>query len=87
MSCECINWCWENPDLGKHHHPNCTGYDEETFVYLFYYEEAESCWIPAPCKVENIISASDQLENGERMEIDFKRVDMTDKEFDNLPVK
>jgi hypothetical protein len=53
---------------------------------LFYYEEAENCWCPVPDKVDGqLVCTADQLEDGESMEVCFKRVDMTDEEFDNLP--
>ena len=52
---------------------------------LFYYEEAVDSWIPAPDKVENIIIASEQMDDQEEIEIRFKRFDLTDEEYDNLP--
>ena len=51
---------------------------------LFYYEEACDAWIPAPDKIENLLSL-DCLENGEMVAIRFQRVDMTDEEYNNLP--
>lgn len=84
--CECMTWAGYGPESwGKHHHINCPKHKTEKFPYLFYYEEAESAWIPVPEKVENMISAEDQLEDGEKIEIEFKRVDMTDEEIVNLP--
>lgn len=52
---------------------------------LFYYEEAVSAWIPAPERVENIIDVDCLDHDGTSFEIDFKRIDMTDREYDNLP--
>ena len=40
----------------------------------------------APSLVEGqLICTADQLEDGECMEVRFKRVDMTDEEYNNLP--
>ena len=51
---------------------------------LLYYEEGESCWCPAPEEGENLVDIL-VLEPGEIIEISFKRVDMTDEEWDSLP--
>ena len=54
---------------------------------LFYYEDAENSFIPAPDKIEGeLICMEDQLEDGEVITIQFKRIDMTNEEFNNLPV-
>ena len=74
-------------DIGEHHHRMCPKYRTEKFPHLFYYEDAVNAWVPAPNKIEEIISASDQLENGEIIEIQFKRCDMTDEEIDSLPIE
>ena len=52
--------------------------------YLFYYEEACDGYILAPDSVEHIIELS-MLEDGETREVLFKRIDLTDKEYDELP--
>lgn len=52
--------------------------------YLFYYEDAQTCWAPVPDLLENVIS-TDNLADGETMEIEFKRTDMTPEEFKNIP--
>lgn len=87
MACECIGWCWVGPqDGGKHHHRKCPGFETEKFPRLFYYEEAIDAWAPVPEKVDGeMICTADQLDDGEHMEIQFRRRDMTDKEFDELP--
>lgn len=52
---------------------------------LFYYEEAYDAWIPAPDMVAAIIDTDSHFgEDGETFDLTFKRVDMTDEEFDNL---
>lgn len=53
--------------------------------YLFYYEDAVSAWVPAPENVIAIID-TDNLDEGEESEIRFKRFDMTDEEYRNIPV-
>lgn len=52
---------------------------------LFYHEESENCWTPAAgLSIDDIVSL-EMLDNDEVISIDFKRVDMTDEEFYNLP--
>lgn len=72
-------------DVGEHHHVNCPNYKTEKFTYLMYYEEAIDAWTFAPKAVENLIDVDNQLEVGEEMELRFKRVEMTDEEYDALP--
>ena len=58
---------------------------EEKKVRLFYYEDAFEAFIPIPDKIDGeLIIAEDQIEDGEVLTIQFKRVDMTDEEFKNL---
>lgn len=52
---------------------------------LFYYEEAVGGYVPVPNLVENLVDVDSQLTDGETLEVVFKRIDMTDKEFDELP--
>lgn len=58
---------------------------EEKKPRLFYYEEAVGAYIPAPDLVELILDVSSFYKDGEIIEVEFKRVDMTDEEFANLP--
>ena len=51
---------------------------------LVYYEEGETCWCTAPNLVEDIIDIN-ALADGEIQEVSFKRVDMTDDEWESLP--
>lgn len=85
--CECASMVGYGPESwGKHHHVNCPLYQTEKHPYLFYYEEACDAWVPVPEKVDGeLICTADQLENGEDMELRFKRVDMTDAELATLP--
>ena len=53
--------------------------------YLFYYEEGVNAWIPAPDDLSGIIDVDNFGASGEVQEIQFKRVDMTQWQFDNLP--
>ena len=53
---------------------------------LFYYEEAEVAWAPADgLDLVNIVGDTHLMDAGEEIEIRFKRIDMTDDEFANLP--
>jgi hypothetical protein len=54
---------------------------------LFYWEEVEDAWVPAgglDMEAE-IIGGLDMLRDDEEVEIRFKRIDMSDDEFNNLP--
>jgi hypothetical protein len=53
--------------------------------YLFYYEEAVSAWIPAPEKISDIIDKDSHDDVGEKFELEFKIVEMTEDEYNNLP--
>jgi hypothetical protein len=74
-------------DVGEHHHRMCPKYRTEKHPYLFYYEEGVNSFIPAPDEVENIIDLEHSMELGEEVEIRFMRFDMTDEEFNALPVE
>jgi len=50
---------------------------------LFYWEEAVDAWCPVP--VDICVLDPEDLDEGEVTTIQFKRVDMTDAEFDALP--
>ena len=53
---------------------------------LFYWEEAEDAWCPAEgLSVDQIIEASQIFHDGEISMVQFKRVDMTDEEYDAIP--
>lgn len=84
--CECLSWAGVAPeDWGKHHHKNCPKYHTEKFPYLFYYEEAIDAWTFAPERLDQIISITDQLDEGESMALTLKRQDYTDAEVEALP--
>jgi len=85
MNCECMNWAMIPKDgfTLQHHHYECSKYKTEKFPRLFYYEEAENAWCLAPDKVEHIIN-TDNLDDGDSADIQFKRVDLTDEEIDTL---
>lgn len=81
----CATFCITDIDqLSQHHHKNCDNYKTKKYPYLFYYEEACDAFIPAPEEIDGILSIEDMEEN-EETEIRFKRFDLTDEEFDNLP--
>lgn len=53
---------------------------------LFYWEDAEDAWCPAEgLEVENIIGTDLFMSDGEIIKIKFKRMDMTDAEFEAIP--
>lgn len=84
-NCACKSWAGIGPEsFGEHHHKNCPDYAVEKFPRIFYYEEAENCWAPTHCDIDCLFDAS-ILEDGETIEIQFKRFDMTDKEFAEIP--
>lgn len=53
--------------------------------HLFYWEDAVDAWCPAEgMDMVNIVDPY-TMDEGEIQEIQFKRIDMTDHEFNNLP--
>ena len=53
---------------------------------MFYWEEVCDAWCPVPAIVDGeLIVSEDQLEDGDELNVRFKRVDMTDEEFNALP--
>lgn len=52
--------------------------------FLFYYENAVNCWTPVIDSGDSMVDVT-SLADGEKTEIAFKRIDMTQEEFDNLP--
>lgn len=85
--CECSSWARCEPidlnNMGDHHH-RCVKYETEKIPRLFYWEEAEDAWVPAPDKVENIIDASN-LDVGDDIEIRFRVFEFTGAEMNQLP--
>lgn len=53
-------------------------------MYLFYYEESESAWLPVPEHVSSIVDV-DNFSVGDEIEIKFRASSMTEEEFNNLP--
>ncbi|MCP5014282.1 MAG: hypothetical protein GY938_03255 [Ketobacter sp.] len=51
---------------------------------LFYLEESIPAWVPAPENIESIVEVAD-IELDEVHVIEFRRVDLTDDEYENLP--
>lgn len=90
VGCYCATLCYSTElDFAtakdKRHHPACPLHKTEKHPRLFYYEEAEECWTPAPDDVGCIVSLESFMGSDDGIEIDFKRLDMTDEEFYNLP--
>lgn len=86
MPCECLSKMAGigSESFGKHHHINCRHYATNKYTYLFYYSDGFDAWIPVSEKTGNVVDVLDFDANEER-EIKFKRVDMTDKEYDEMP--
>jgi hypothetical protein len=89
--CVCSGLCFATElDLAilrdNRHHVKCPLHLTEKRPRLFYYEEAENCWTPAAgLDVDSIVSLDSFFEHKEEIEIRFRRYDMTDEEFYNLP--
>jgi hypothetical protein len=69
----------------KRHHPSCPLHKSEKHPHLFYFEETENCWASVPDNVNSILSTESFFADGDVIEIEFKRGDMTDEQFYNLP--
>lgn len=54
---------------------------------LFYWEEGVDAWCPIDDNLDiaSIIGIGNFTDNGEVIAIKFKRIDMTDDDFNNLP--
>ena len=85
MSCDCkikMRYVDDNSH-GDNHHVNCPKFATEKNTYIFYYEDAVETFVPAG-NVEDLFDV-DSLDNQEQIEIRFKRVNLTDKEFSEIP--
>lgn len=83
VMCECTTWARTGPqDGGEHHHKRCPKYATEKYPRLFYYEEGFNAWVPW---IEGYDYFGMMTEHGDTLELDFKRLDMTDKEIAELP--
>jgi len=83
--CKCLNNCnKEQNNWGKHHSISCEKYATETFPYLFYYNEKINAYVQVPNEIEELLNAEIDLKKGERKEIKFQRVDLTDEQFSEL---
>jgi hypothetical protein len=74
-----VNMYLKGKDLETQGDPN------EKKPRLFYYEEGENAFIPAPDDMEILIDVKEQLDDGEVMELQFKRIDLSDNEMAALP--
>jgi len=82
MSCDCIKWAGQGPNSwGVHHHINCDKYKTENNPYLFYFDEGINRWIPSPKKINGIINIKEDLSTSDQITLKFKRMDMTDKQY------
>lgn len=80
--CECKYW--PDGERGLHHHTECPLYKTEKFPTMWYFEETFNAWCPAPDDIGSVLDVF-CLEEGEQMEIKFKRQDITDEEYDAIP--
>lgn len=90
FDCECKNWArvaGHDLFIDDAHHSRCPLFKTQSRPRLFYWEEAVDAWVPAPDRVHNIIDAESHFASpdDEPFEIRFKRVDLTDKEYAELP--
>ncbi len=79
-NCNCINKCripGENTPKTSSHLFDCPALKK----YLFYYEEAMDAWVSCPEKAEDFVTDLGEDE----VEIRFKRIRMSEDEFENLP--
>lgn len=51
----------------------------------FYYEEAIDAWTPWPDDLETVIGGVNDSKSEEQIEVIFKRVFMSDDEFEKMP--
>lgn len=68
--------------------PDCNGTPRvmnEKKPRLFYWEDAENCWAPVPERVDEFFSVDHCSWDGAVVAVEFKRIDMTDEEYDALP--
>ncbi len=62
--------------------------NEEKKPHLFYFEDAVNAWVPVPVETEKAILAEfwdGCLDEGDEIELQIRRHDMTDAEFDAIP--
>lgn len=55
---------------------------------LFYYEDPANCWAPVPFtadEIPGVLSIEQFVDDGEVIELEFRRFDMTDAEFAAIP--
>ena len=80
MSCECSHKVRIPNETGPKtslHRFDCPDMKK----FWFYYEEAINAWIPAPRLIEDVIG---EAKWGHDCEIEFRIIQMTQKEFDSL---
>ena len=84
MSCECVNMAgYGSESFGAHHHKNCENYATEKYNYLYYYDGGSEAWLPVDSYLETYVFEDCEL--GEVVEVQIKKIELTDKEVDELP--
>lgn len=94
MNCACMNWArvegvdlqYPHEDL---HHSRCPKFSTEMRPRMFYFEEAEDCWAPWPGDAsyqgDYALTYLECMDDGDSMELQLRRKDMTDKEYTEIP--
>lgn len=85
ITCECQSLSREYREhIGEFHHRTCPKHKSEKRPRLFYREDAVDSFIPVlDADLDAIVG--DNLDDGETLEIEFKRIDLTDYEWKNMP--
>lgn len=73
-----------DPSYAKNHEDKSM---DEKKPRLFYWEPAIDAWCPMPDYINpaSIGVITEGLEDGEKTSVEFKRIDMTDEELNQLP--
>jgi len=58
---------------------------EQKNRYLFYYEPGCDAFIPVPDSGVDTEALLDDLDDGETVDVSFKRLDLTESELNDLP--
>lgn len=83
MACKCLSEMAGigSESFGAHHHKNCEHYATDKFTYLYYYDEGMDAWMVA----DDLEAYVSNANIGESIEVQLKRIELTDKEADELP--
>ena len=84
MPCECLGKMagLGRESFGAHHHKNCDGYAAEKNPYLFFYDNSVDMWLVSD-ELDDYVSSA--CNGGDSIEVELKHIELTDKEYDELP--